>query len=78
MVHVVKFSGIKESYTVNAGGCEILVEKDGISFKSSLCPDKLCMKSGKLSLAVDTMACVPERVVVVIKSDKEVHDAVSY
>ena len=77
-VHEVDFSSVAESYVITAGGCEILVENDGLSFKSSLCPDKLCINSGKLSLAGDTMACVPEKVVVVIKSDKKVHDAVSY
>lgn len=77
-LHSVYLEKVDESYSFKAGECEILIEKDGISFHSSQCPDKLCIKSGKLSKSGDAMACIPERVVVVIKSDKAVHDAVSY
>ena len=77
-VHTVDFKSTKQSYELEAGQCVILVEKDGVSFVRSDCPDKLCIKSMKMSRAGDTMACVPEKVVVVIKSDKTVLDAVSY
>lgn len=58
----------KEEITV--GNCVILLEKDGVSFVSSTCHDKLCVKRGKLKRKGDTMACVPERVVAVIKGEK--------
>lgn len=53
-----------------AGSCTLLFEKDGVAFIHSECPDKLCIKRGKLKRKGDTMACVPERVVVVIKGEK--------
>ena len=77
-LHTVYFESTKQSYELEAGHCVILVEKDGISFASSSCPDQLCVKSMKMSRTGDTMACVPEKVAVVIKSDKAVLDAVSY
>ena len=52
------------------GSCTLLFEKDGVAFIHSECPDKLCIKRGKLKRKGDTMACVPERVVVVIKGEK--------
>lgn len=53
-----------------AGSCTLLFEKDGVTFTRSDCPDKLCIKRGKLKRKGDTMACVPERVVAVIKGEK--------
>ncbi len=53
-----------------AGSCTLLFEKDGVTFTHSDCPDKLCIKRGKLKRKGDTMACVPERVVAVIKGEK--------
>lgn len=66
--------------TVETGGCKILVEKDGVSFVHSQCDDKLCVKRGKLSKNGDTMACVPQRVAVVIAHrDKDSKfDALTY
>lgn len=58
----------KEEITV--GNCVLLLEKDGVSFVSSTCHDKLCVKRGKLKRKGDTMACVPEKVVAVIKGEK--------
>ena len=58
----------KEEITV--GNCVLLLEKDGVSFVYSDCHDKLCVKRGKLKLKGDTMACVPEKVVAVIKGEK--------
>ncbi len=77
-VHTVYFKNISSPYTLTYGECELSVEKDGISFENSTCPDKLCVHSGKLSKSGDTMACVPQKVVVIIKSSKNSFDAVSY
>lgn len=54
----------------NVGNCTLLLEKDGVTFLSADCPDKLCIKRGKLKRKGDTMACVPEKVVVVIRGEK--------
>ncbi len=60
----------KEKEEITVGNCVLLLEKDGVSFVSSDCQDKLCVKRGKLKRKGDTMACVPERVVAVIKGEK--------
>lgn len=59
----VNLSEVGESSVITVGGCELLVEKDAVSFVSSRCEDKLCEKRGRLTKAGDAMACVPERVV---------------
>ena len=69
-VRQVSLYGLTESEIINVGGCEILLERNGVTFVSSPCPDKLCIKSGKLKRAGDTMACLPERVSVVLRSEK--------
>lgn len=52
------------------GGCEILLQRDGVTFLSSECPDKLCVNRGKLERAGDTMACIPEKVAVVLRAEE--------
>ncbi len=77
--HSIALSEVRESYTVNENYCQLLIEKDGVSFVFSNCGDQLCIKKGKLKNQGDTMACVPEKVVVVIKSDsKKQIDGVAY
>lgn len=61
---------LEEEKILQIGSCKILLEKDGVTFLSSSCPDKLCINRGKLKKSGDTMACVPERVTVVIKKAK--------
>ncbi len=65
---------LEEGEILQVGSCEILLEKDGVTFLSSACPDKLCVNRGKLKKAGDTMACVPERVTVVLKKAKGNND----
>ncbi len=71
-------SSLTESETVCVGGCEILLERDGATFIHSECVDSLCIKRGKLKLKGDSMACVPERVALVIKATDEKFDGISY
>lgn len=61
---------LEEEKIFQVGSCEILVENDGVAFLSSSCPDKLCINRGRLKKAGDTMACVPEKVTVVLKKVK--------
>ncbi len=65
----VELQELEEERLIEVGSCRILLEKDGASFLSSACPDKLCVNRGKLKRAGDTMACMPEKVTVVLKSD---------
>lgn len=69
-VKEIDLSEVKDSYTVIVGQCELLIENDGVTFLSSKCSDKLCVKRGKLTKKGDAMACVPQKVVVSIKSTK--------
>lgn len=69
-VKEIELESVSDSYTITVGSCELLIENDGVSFLSSECEDKLCIKRGKLKRAGDAMACVPQRVVVSIKSDR--------
>lgn len=63
-------SELEKEKTVTVGGCTILLQNDGVTFKQSECDDKLCEKRGKMTNPGDSMACVPQRVVVVISSEK--------
>ena len=77
--HSIALSEVEESYTLTENCCQLLVEKDGVSFAFSDCADQLCVRRGKLKNQGDTMACVPEKVVVILKSDgKEKIDGVAY
>lgn len=69
-VRQVRLYELTEKESIRVGGCEILLERDGVTFLSSECPDKLCVNRGKLKKAGDTMACVPERVTVTLQSEK--------
>ena len=77
--HSIDLNEVTESYTINENYCQLLIEKDGVSFVFSDCGDKLCIKKGKLTKKGDTMACVPEKVVVVLKgAENSQIDAVVY
>lgn len=70
VVRQVRLYELSEEESIKVGGCEILLENDAVSFLSSECPDKLCVNRGRLDKPGDTMACVPERVAVSLKSEK--------
>ncbi len=79
MVEEIDLSGVQKSYSINIASCELLIEKDGVTFLSSECDDGLCIKRGKMTKKGDAMACVPQRVVVSIKSTKgKAPDGVTY
>ncbi len=78
-IHSIALSEVGESYTLRINRCELLIEKDGVTFLSSDCADQLCVKKGKLTRQGDTMACVPEKVVVVLSgAANENIDSVAY
>ena len=77
--HSIALSEVTGSYTLTENYCQLLIEKDGVSFVFSDCGDQLCVKRGKLKNQGDTMACVPKKVVVILKGDgKEKIDGVAY
>ena len=79
IAHNIALSEVKENYTLTENYCQLLIENDGVSFVFSDCGDQLCVRRGKLKKQGDTMACVPEKVVVILKSDtKDKIDGVAY
>jgi hypothetical protein len=51
--------------------------KDGaLAFLSSDCPDQICVKSGYLSRAGQTAACLPNRFTIRVVSKKKSSDAI--
>lgn len=78
-IEEISLSMVESSYTLELGQCELLIERDGVSFIKSQCSDKLCVKKGKLTKKGDAMACVPEKIVVCLKSEKgKQPDSVTY
>ena len=52
-------------------GKNYLVIKDGVCFiLEANCPDKLCVKQGRIEKIGETIICLPHRVVVTIKGDR--------
>lgn len=78
-VREIPISKLNNAETFSFGGCEITAEKNRIYFAESSCKDKLCIKTGELTRAGDVAACVPNRVVVALKSEsKNDFDIVTY
>lgn len=78
-VKTVSLSSLKAEERFSVAGCEILFEKDGASFVKSDCKDQLCVKCGKLKNAGDSMACVPNRVVIAVRAEKnDDYDIMAY
>lgn len=57
---------------------EITVGRGEIYFSHAECKDKLCVKSGKLTSGGETAACLPARVVISVKSNKNKTDIMTY
>lgn len=55
-----------ESYEVDLGTNVILVESDGVTMINAKCPDKLCVKQGKIKNSSHSIVCLPNRIAVEI------------
>ena len=54
------------------GGSNILVVSGGEAWVSEAnCPDKICMGMGKISRSGDFIACMPNRVLIIVENDDE-------
>lgn len=79
VVHRAVLSDVAEEYTIQAAGCRIAISSSGAVFEESLCSDGLCVKAGMLTKKGDSMACVPQKVAVVIDSAEEAgYDGIAY
>ena len=54
------------------------IEDRQVFMKSSPCPTKVCIHTGKIRSAGETIVCIPNRVYIVIRSESEEVDAVAY
>ena len=59
----------KETIEINTPGGRnlILVEDESICVLEADCPDKICVKTGKLEQAGDTAACLPHKLLIEVK-----------
>lgn len=71
------FTLADEPQTVDLGTNVLLVEKDGVSMTHANCPDKLCIKQGKIKNSSRSIVCLPNRIVVEIAGVKGEVDAVA-
>jgi hypothetical protein len=61
------------------GGYNTLVIEEGVAYLTDAdCPDKLCVKQGKISKVGETIVCLPHRIVIEVVGEGEAEiDAVS-
>lgn len=79
-IYRINLRDVKEAYDINLNdeyNVIIKVEPDGISFKYSDCPDKLCIKSGKIVKENQVAICLPAKVSVKIVGNNKHIDAVT-
>ena len=77
----IDLSAVEKEYRITPSTepeVEITVGKGEIYFSHAECKDKLCVKSGKLTSGGETAACLPSRVVISVKSDKNKTDIMTY
>lgn len=83
LVHRIDLDKLTEPLTFdveyNGGHNTVLVENGEICVKSADCPDKLCVKQGKISNSSAPIVCLPNRLVIKItdSTDKDKPDSVS-
>ncbi len=71
-VKTIVLSDVKEPYTLTFEGAQILVSPEGVSFESSPCNDKICVRCGVISKVGESAVCLPQRVSVrIVSSDRD-------
>lgn len=69
LIEQIDLNAVSAPYTIQVGeGNVVLVEQGAISMHSATCPDKLCVKQGKITGGVYPIVCLPNRVTVKILS----------
>lgn len=77
--NVISELSLSENTTITVegyqGGSNVVSIIDGKAYVSEAdCPDKICVKTGGISRAGETIVCLPHRVVVEIKSSNGSHN----
>ena len=63
---------LKEDQVIDVDGHNKVVIKDEkVYMEDANCPDKLCIKQGKITSNGEKIVCLPNKTVIEIKSDKE-------
>lgn len=75
LYHSIDLNDVKNNYTIDIPNSEdkhniILVEKGAISMQSADCPDKLCVKQGKISGGSYPIVCLPHKIIISIEDEK--------
>ncbi len=74
ILYRIDLSSVEENYTIDLGGNVILIENGHVCMKSAECPDKLCVKQGRIS-DIGSIVCLPNKVIIEIDRNGDV-DAV--
>lgn len=75
---VINIDGDKTYYSLNEDnkidlGTNIVIIKDGyVYMEYASCPDKICIKQGKINKKGQTITCLPNKITVSIDSDDDV------
>lgn len=79
-INLTRSSEKRDIITGENNACIIRADKNEIYFLESDCPDKICIKSGRLSKSGQFASCVPEKVTVILKGNKngDAPDAITY
>ena len=81
MLYSVTLSDVKAPYELTLdNGATVEIAPDGVRFVSSPCRGKDCVRSGKLTRAGQTAACLPNKTLIVLEGAraKNAPDAISY
>jgi hypothetical protein len=59
------------------GDTKVIIEDGKVWVEEATCPQKICKRQGKIALPGQSIICLPNRIVITIKGDKQ-PDAVTY
>ncbi len=77
VIDTVDLSKLTEPYVLDLGTNQILFDGSGVRMKSSTCPDKLCVKQGRLREGTGTIVCLPNRIMIELAERPNDVDAVA-
>ena len=81
VIETIELSALQTEETREYGGCVIVLSPEGVRVTDADCPDRLCVRTGMISRSGETIACVPNRVVVTLRQSRaadETYDGVAY
>ncbi len=67
----------EEVYEINLETNTVCITKDGVYMREANCPDKLCVHSGLINKAGQSIVCLPNKIIVEITDGINEVDAVA-